>query len=146
MQLLSAVRGVTSTMEYRSHYTVVWQWHTESIIKNTIHYRQAMPHNSISSALSVSTAVGLGYVTVWTWHDRTTSKPSTHIKFHTINITTECWHGGKHCCNHISDVGRFVGQNSKQLSHSTQYTHWSKTYHVMTSYINTHSAKALLGQ
>ena len=66
----------TTEHQYRSHYTVVWQWHTGNIRKNTIHYWQAMPHNTISSVLSVSTAVSLGYVTVWTWHDRTTSKLS----------------------------------------------------------------------
>ena len=51
-----------------------------------------------------------------------------------IIITTERGHEGKHSCiaNHI-DVSRLVGQNSKQLSHSTQYTHCSKSYHVMTS-------------
>ena len=50
---------------------------------------------------------------------------------------------GKYYCNRIGDVGRFVGQNSKQLSHYTQYTYNSKTYHVMTSYINTHLAYAV---
>ena len=88
------------TMAYRKHY------------KDTMHYRQAMPHNSISSALSVSTAVGLGYVTVWTtWQDRTTSKPSINAKFYTINITTECWHGGKH----------WMGVQGKQVRASDRF-------------------------
>ena len=97
----------TTEHEYRSHYTVVCQWHTGNIVTNTIQNRHAMPHNSISPALFVSTAVGLGFVADMTrqdyqltidhsmghqdtpqvhhTHTRTILK-SLHLKLHPINI------------------------------------------------------------
>ena len=61
-----------------------------------------------------------------------------------INITTEC--GWNYCCT-LALRNMSINFGTEFIfAHSTQYTHCSKTYHVMTSYINTHSAKALLGQ
>ena len=39
----------------------------------------------------------------------------------------------------MGNVAQLVGQNSKQLSDSTQYTYCSKTYHVMTSCVYVHN-------
>ena len=58
---------VTPQNTSRGHTTLLCDsGNTGNIIKNTMHYRQAMPHNTISPALFVSRAVGLEYVTVWT--------------------------------------------------------------------------------
>ena len=135
----------------------------------TIHYRQAMPHNSISPALFVSTAVSLGYVTVWTWHDRTGIQVNHRSCHGTPGHTTATPHIYTHNTKKSYSLTRQDYQltiNSlkvafqlqsvdmevntvaiilvvsvnlwdriQQLSHSTQCTHWSKAYHIMTSYI-----------